>query len=251
MNAPRPAPAPDVRVPFLVAHWRYLVMLNFRVDPGLLEAYVPRGTRLDTWRGDAWLSLVGFRFLDTRIFGVPIPGFRDFPEVNLRFYVRPETDDRRAVVFLKEIVPRRAVAWTARALYNEPYVARTMMSEAPREPTQWPGPVAYGWRHEGRWNRFGITPKGRPLPVVRGSDAEFITEHYWGYTRQRDGGTIEYAVDHEPWLVWPTESIQYDVDAAAEYGPAVAAALGKPPDSAFLADGSAILVGRPRRLAVR
>ena len=236
--------------PFLTAEWRYLVLLNFRVDGRLLAPHVPRGTVLDTWRGDSWVSLVGFRFLDTRLFGVPIPGHRRFPEVNLRFYVRAKDDGRRAVVFLKEIVPRRAICIVARAAYNEPYVVRPMRAEAPMARESAPGRVSYAWRHRGRWNRFGLTATGRPVPIVADSDEAFMAEHYWGYTRQRGGATIAYAVEHPTWSVWAVGDVFVDVDLAAEYGPAWGEALASPPASAFLADGSAVAVGRPRLIGV-
>ncbi|HXT48296.1 MAG TPA: DUF2071 domain-containing protein, partial [Gemmatimonadaceae bacterium] len=111
---------------FLTAEWRYLVMLNYEVDAAMLRPLVPRGTELDLWEGRALASVVGFRFLRTRLLGVPVPFHRDFEEVNLRFYVRrvtPNGDARRGVVFVRELVPRAAIAYTARAVYNEPYLA--------------------------------------------------------------------------------------------------------------------------------
>src|SRR4029453_899800 len=88
---------------FLTAEWRHLVMLNFPVEREVLQPFVPKGTMLDTYKGVAYLSMVGFRFLKTRPCGVPIPGHGDFEEVNLRFYVRRLAGDewRRGVVFVK------------------------------------------------------------------------------------------------------------------------------------------------------
>src|SRR5688572_22928209 len=105
----------------------------------MLAALVPHGTALDLWRGRCLVSVVGFRFLDTRVLGVPVPGHRDFDEVNLRFYVRRAHDDgalRRGVTFVREIVPRRAIALVARATYNEPYCTLPMCSVAPRRPAE-------------------------------------------------------------------------------------------------------------------
>jgi uncharacterized protein YqjF (DUF2071 family) len=108
--------------PFLTAAWRDLLLLNWRVDSALLAPHVPAGTELDPWSDAHWVSLVGFRFLDLSVKGVPALGHRDFPEINLRFYVRREVDGevRRGVVFLRELTPRRMVEWVARAVYNEP-----------------------------------------------------------------------------------------------------------------------------------
>jgi uncharacterized protein YqjF (DUF2071 family) len=239
-----------VKRPFLTAEWRFLAMLNFRIDPQLIAPFVPAGTELDVWRGDTLISLVGFRFLHTRVLGVPVPGHRHLPEINLRFYVRPLGADRRAVVFLKEIVPRRAIATVARAVYNEPYVTRRMRAEAPATLDEAPGRVMYEWRHRGRWNRFGVTAAGPPAPIRDGSDEEFIGEHYWGYTRQRDGSTIEYAVEHPRWRVWPVGEVVFDVDVAGEYGPLFAEAMQGPPASAYLAEGSGVRLGRPKLLVV-
>ncbi|HKD03053.1 MAG TPA: DUF2071 domain-containing protein, partial [Terriglobales bacterium] len=113
---------------FLKADWRNLAMLNYEVEPSVLAAFVPAGTELDRWNGRLFVSLVGFRFLRTRVWGLPIPLHCNFDEVNLRFYVRrmEGSEIRRGVVFIREIVPRRAIATVARNLYGERYVALPM-----------------------------------------------------------------------------------------------------------------------------
>lgn len=242
---------------FLTAEWRWLVMFNFEVDPGLLLPHVPRGTELDLWQGRAIISLVAFRFLNTRVLGWTIPGHRDFSEVNLRFYVRRETlaGYRRGVVFLKEVVPRWAVAFVARWIYNENYVTMPVLHElqlpdegddpeqsAPDEPGR--GCVRYRWGRGKAKMRLSVTVGGSPQPLVAGSEEEFITEHYWGYVRQRDGSTMEYAVEHPRWNVWPTCSAEIGGDPASIYGEPWATALSKLPCSAFLVDGSAVSVRR-------
>src|SRR5215471_6677207 len=123
---------------FLTAEWRWLAMLNYEVDPALLRDLVPDGTTLDRWNDKVFLSLVGFRFLDTKILGVPIPFHRNFDEVNLRFYVRREpcAEVRRGVVFIREIVPRLAIATVARMVYNENYVSFPMSHRLLESPNQ-------------------------------------------------------------------------------------------------------------------
>jgi uncharacterized protein YqjF (DUF2071 family) len=238
---------------FLTGEWRHLAMLNFVVDPGLVRGLVPAGTEPDTWRGDTYLSVVGFLFDDTRLAGVPVPFHRRFEEVNLRFYVRREAggETRRGVVFVKEIVPRRAVAWIARLVYNENYVALPMRHAVDLAGGRIaPGGVAeYRVRHAGRWHALAVRTGGPAAPIAAGSEAEFITEHYWGYCRQRDGGTIEYRVEHPRWAVHDAAEARLDGDAAALYGAALGAALREPPRSAFVADGSRIAVHRPVRIA--
>ena len=104
---------PSSASPFLTARWVDLAMVNYEVDPALVRALVPAGTELDLWSGRCLVSVVGFQFLETRVLGLALPFHRNFEEVNLRFYVRRTVGDeaRRGVVFVKEIVPRRAIAW--------------------------------------------------------------------------------------------------------------------------------------------
>ena len=234
---------------FLTAEWRDLVMLNYEVDPALLRPLVPGGTELDEWGGTTYVSLVGFLFLGTRVLGVPVPFHRDFEELNLRFYVRRRGPEgwRRGVVFVKEIVPRWAIATVARVVYNEQYAALPMrhrigaVDGGARE-------VEYGWKHRGRWSSIRATTRGEPRPLVPGSEAEFITEHYWGYAAQRGGGTVEYRVEHPAWRVWEAHTHALDADTTALYGPAFAAPLAAAPRSAFVAEGSPIVVRRGVRV---
>lgn len=251
------APQGDARAtperPFLTAAWRHLAMLNYEADPALLRSLVPAGTELDHFAGAALVSIVGFRFLDTRVLGVAVPGHRDFDEVNLRFYVRRRGADggwRRAVVFVREIVPRRAIALVARWCYNEPYVALPMRHAVALDGAEHgaPGLAAYEWRAAGRWHRLAVRTRGLPAVPAPGSEAEFVAEHYWGYTAQRDGGCKEYRVAHPAWRVWAAADAHLDCDVAALYGARFVDCLRGPPRSAFLAEGSPVAVYRGRRL---
>lgn len=224
-------------------------MLNYEIAERLLLPLVPAGVELDRWRGRAYVSVVGFRFVDTRVCGVAVPGHTRFEEVNLRFYVRREVGGelRRGVVFIHELVPRRAIALIARLKYNEPYRAVRMhhMIESVGD-----GRTAreYAWRAGREWARVRATTIGEARPLASGSEEEFITEHYWGYTRQRDGGTIEYRVEHPRWNVWQADSARLDGDVTPVYGPELAHALNGSPRSAFVADGSRVTVFAPERI---
>ena len=233
---------------FLTARWHDLLMLNYVVDPMVLAPHVPAGTSLDLWQGNAIASVIGFRFADTRLLGVPVPWHRTFDEVNLRFYVRRVAPEgvRRAVVFIRELVPRAAIAWVARGWYNEPYRALPMRhtithSGATRR-------LSYEWRERGEWTGIAAETIGDPQPLVEGSEEEFITEHYWGYTRQRDGGTVEYEVSHPRWRVWPALNPVLFGNVQHTYGAAFASIVTSTPRSAFVAEGSSVAVYRPRRL---
>jgi len=246
-----PADPPPRERPALRAAWLDLAMLSYAVDPDALRAYVPAGTELDAFHGTTYVSVVGFRFARTRVFGVPIPGHVNFDEVNLRFYVRRLAPEgwRRGVVFLRELIPRRAIAWTARAWYNEPYRTLPMRHELSRRADGWPVAARYQWRRDGRWEGLSVRTDGDPVPLADGSEAAFIAEHYWGYTRQRDGSTIEYRVVHPRWRAASAREARLDADTRALYGAPLGNLLRGEPRSAFVADGSAVTVYRPVRLA--
>ena len=225
-------------------------MINYEVETQLLAPHVPQGTELDLWQGKCLVSVVGFLFLKTRVFGIPIPFHRDFEEVNLRFYVRCKSDQgwRRGVVFIKEIVPRAAIAITARNLYNEPYVALPMAHRIDVAAGVVKA-VEYSWRLHGHPNRVRLVTQGEAQPLTEGSEAEFITEHYWGYNSQRDGSTLEYQVEHPRWRVYEVAQATLDCDVVGLYGAKFRLSLEGKPSSAFLAEGSEVAVYRGVRLA--
>jgi len=240
-----------VRRAFLTARWEDLVILNFEVPPAALTPLVPRGTELDLWEGRALVSLVGFLFADTRVRGVPIPGHRNFEEVNLRFYVRRRLSSgpaRRAVVFIRELVPRYAIAAIARLLYNEPYLS-VPMSHRTQVDSHRGGDIEYAWRYAGRGFSVTASVDGPTQDLRSGSEAEFITEHYWGYTLQRDGGTLEYEVEHPRWRVWTTPRVTFRGPATTLYGPVFGRVLAGLPRSAFVAEGSPVTVYAGQRIA--
>jgi hypothetical protein len=257
-----------IRGVFLSARWQALAMLNYEIDPAVLAPLVPRGTALDAHDGRTYVSVVGFLFLGTRVLGLPIPFHRNFEEVNLRFYVRREVSGevRRAVTFVKEIVPRWAIATTARWTYNEPYLALPMRHSVGGPAREFVGQTAgfsaacsadrssrdavcYSWRLAGRWNSLSVRHQGEPAPLLHGSHEQFIAEHYWGYCPQRDGGTVEYRVVHPSWRVWRGADAQLNCNVAALYGPQFVPFLKGPPATAFIADGSEVAVLRPTRIA--
>lgn len=238
---------------FLSAEWRSLAILNYRVPPALLTPHVPRGTELDLFDGAAYVSVVGFIFRNTKVFGFPVPGHRQFEEVNLRFYVRREVggETRHGVTFIRELVPKRAVSVVARLRYNEPYRTVRMQSAFGLfGPAGRPLAVAYAWqpRRRREWNRLWLEPRGEAVAPTPGSEEAFITQHFWGYTRTRFGGTIEYEVKHRKWRVFSVGRSLLEGDTSDVFGDDFAEALRGPPYSAMFCSGSSVTVHRPVKL---
>jgi hypothetical protein len=229
---------------FLTAKWQDLIMANYEVDPDLLVNRVPRGTELDFHDGKCFVSLVGFMFTDTRVLGIPVPFHVNFEEVNLRFYVRRDTgsETRRGVVFIKEIVPRFAIAFVARKLYGEPYDAWKMGNE--RSETQ----VSYLWQNGNNINKLGITLVENLGVPEENSHGEFIIEHYWGYTKRSNDRTDEYKVEHAKWELFSTCESKIEVDFGKIYGDEFAFLSKQKPHSILFARGSKIAVYKGKKL---
>lgn len=232
-------------------------MLNWEIDPEVVAPYVPFGTEIDFHEDKTYVSMVGFMFLKTRVLGIPVPFHRNFEELNLRYYIKRQESDsiagqptiKRGVGFVSELVPRWAIATTARLGYNEKYSAvpmgHTIHGGSPTESIG----VEYRWKSGDRWNRISAQGDGQAKPTADQSQEQFIAEHYWGYSAQRDGTTLEYQVKHPPWSVWSATDVELEFDVTQQYGPQLADTLSRVPDSAFIADGSAVTVSRPRRIS--
>ncbi len=223
---------------FLTARWQDLIMANYEVDPLLLEPRLPTETALDLHEGKCFVSLVGFMFLETRVLGIPVPFHINFEEVNLRFYNKREMDGetRRAVCFVKEIVPRFAIATVARVLYGEPYECWTMGHK--RTETT----VSYDWSKGGHFNHLSVEIDRSIGVPGEGSHGEFIIEHYWGYTKRGGSRVDEYKVEHPKWELFSVKNEVIDVDFGATYGREFAFLTNQKPYSMLLAKGSEVAV---------
>ena len=235
---------------FLTAEWRNLVMLNYEVDPSTLAGRVPAGCEIDFWDGRTFVSVVGFQFLAARVLGAPIPFHRNFEEVNLRFYVRhkEEGEWRRGVVFVRELVPRGAIAFVANQVYGEKYLALPMRHRIELRGGTQSNRLSYQWRRSDTWESINASFSGASFLPADDGEETFITEHYWGYSQQPDHSTMEYQVEHPRWRVWHAEAASLECDVAALYGPAFREPLAGSPSTAFVAAGSPVAVRRGRML---
>lgn len=226
---------------FLSAEWRKLIMANYEIAPSILEKYVPAGTELDSWENKYYISLVGFMFLNTKVLGIKIPFHTNFPEVNLRFYVKHRSGKewKRGVVFINEFVPKAAITFIANTLYKERYVTYKMKHH------WYIGDrlkIGYFWKNKSKWNGLEVTANPNVYSLQAGSKEEFITEHYWGYSSTDQNKTGEYKVQHPKWDLYPVEQYTIDCDFAELYGNNFAILNGQQPASVFLAEGSPISV---------
>jgi uncharacterized protein YqjF (DUF2071 family) len=224
---------------FLTANWNNLIMVNYTINPEILKPYVPNGTQLDFFNGKCYISLVGFMFEDTKVMGIKFPSHINFEEVNLRFYVKHK--EKRGVVFIKEIVPKHLITFIANSIFREHYQTHKMTHVNNKTENLY----SYSWKNDGIWNSFKATTKPTPLPLLPNSEAEFIAEHYFGYTKQKDK-TYEYEVKHPRWKQLEVINFNIDVQFEKNYGNSFKALDNMSPSSVFLAIGSEISVQKKR-----
>ena len=230
---------------FLSAEWRDLILASYAEDPALLEQHLPAGLELDLFEGQAVCSLVGFMFLDTRVMGVKWPGYRNFPEINLRFYVREQSSGRRGVVFVRELVKSRLVAQIAKTFYNEPYVRASIQSKVTENETR---TVRYSFQLKAGSGKMGVKSSADAHLPGEDSTEHWFKEHQWGYGTTRSGQTLRYEVQHPHWACHQVLSYAIDVDWGRIYGKEWAHMRDAEPLSVVHAVGSGIKVFGAERL---
>jgi uncharacterized protein YqjF (DUF2071 family) len=233
---------------FLRAEWRNLIMANYVIDPNILKPYLPYNTELDLWNNKCYVSLVGFMFLNTKVKGLKIPFHINFEEVNLRFYVKYKEDNiwKRGVVFIKEIVPKPALTFIANTIYKEHYETLPKSHEWTDDSNY--KTIKYNWKKNNKWNSISVCADKSSKEILIDSEEEFISEHYWGYTKIDNLITSEYAVEHPRWNVNPIIDYNLDVNFGNTYGDYFSFLDHEKPTSVFLAEGSEIFVKNGKRI---
>ena len=227
---------------FLTGQWRKLIMVNYVINPEILFEYIPFNTTIDLWNKQCFVSLVGFMFKDTRVKGIRVPCHVNFEEVNLRFYVKyfNGLEFKRGVVFIKEIVPKPALTLVANTLFDEHYETMPMKHNWKLGSNE--QHIEYKWKNN-RWNSISVNASILSKPILTGSQEEFITEHYWGYTKN-DLKTSEYEVQHPKWEIYDIHNYSIQVDFQDIYGKKFDFLSNQKPYSIILAEGSDVAVYR-------
>ena len=232
--------------PFLSAEWRNLIMINYEVNEEILLPYLPAKTELDSFNNKFYVSLVAFHFLDTKVKGISLPFHRNFEEINLRFYVKYKEGNefKRGVVFISEIVPKRMIALVARLFYGEKYQYLPVQSLVKETDTRI---LHFEWGTNLE-HSISVITENKLAGLEEGSKEQFIFEHYWGYTTLKSGATGEYQVQHPSWNVYPVIDFKVNVDFETLYGKRFQFLNTTQPDSAFVAEGSPVVVFDGRKI---
>jgi uncharacterized protein len=201
---------------FLTARWEHLILITYKVKPEFLIEYLPKGLVLDTIEGNAFVSLVAFSFLDTKVKGIKIPFHVNFPEINLRFYVKePGEVPRRGVVFIREFVPRFMIPVIANTLYNENYRALPMKSEI--EFKNGKVNCSHIIKYKRKKHAIKIEAEDKLYMPPVNSAEHFFKEHEWGFGRSKKGDKLVYRVGHPFWKIYPVINLDMDFDFGSVY----------------------------------
>ena len=230
---------------FLEANWENLIMANYEVEPSILKPYLPNGVELDFYNHKTYVSLVGFMFKKTSLFGLPIPFFGSFEEINLRFYVRKVEGKKikKGVVFINETVPFKIVALLANKLYKEHYIS------IPTKNTIHIGQfkqINYEWKMNDKWNSITVQSENNKYKIEPSSIEEFIFERYFGYTKLSPSNTQEYRIHHPRWMTNKILNHNINCDFGMMYGDAFSNLNNQAPSSIILAEGSQVRVNWKR-----
>ena len=239
---------------FLTAHWKDLIMINFEVSPKFLLPFVPPGTELDLWENKAFVSIIAFLFDETKVLGIPAIGNKRFEELNIRFYIkRVEGDnEKRGVAFVKEIVPKPLVSGIANLFFSEHYQSMKMSHKVSFDETsQKKGLNLEYIAEKNQIHRFSARLTSELTDMKEGSFEEFIAEHYWGYSRVNDFKTIEYEVQHPKWQIYKDSEVSYTCDFEKLYGNKWKFLNLENPYSKFVAKGSEVSVGFPKKIVLK
>jgi uncharacterized protein YqjF (DUF2071 family) len=178
----------------LFAHWA--------VPPETLRPLVPAGFEIDVFDNRAWIGIVPFYMTNVAPRFVPaLPWVSEFPELNVRTYVR--VGDRPGVYFFSLDAGSALAVYTARTLLNLPYHSASM--------TVTPG--ADGIVYESRRDAVGppaefravYRPTGDVFTPARGSLEYFLTERYCLYHVTRRGRPYRLDIHHPPWPLQPAQ----------------------------------------------
>jgi uncharacterized protein YqjF (DUF2071 family) len=230
------------RRPFLTARWENLLVVTYGVPDEVVAPYVPDGLSIDRLDGQVRVSFVAFDFARTRVYGLPIPGNVNFPEANLRFYVRAGED--RGIIFIRELVSRPAVVAVARVRYNEPYLRIPMHSDV--RPVAG-NPDRLRVRHVLGSALSVVTAEVDRVGEVPGEESagRWLTDQKFGFGRTRRGVVRQYRVEHALWPLHKVHSVDLDVDFAGLYGREWGFLTGAGPSHVTFAAGSDVAVYPP------
>jgi len=234
------------------AEWREIVVVNFEIDPKILEPYTPPKTEIDFFNDVTFVSLIARNVKRVKPGNYPIYFSRPFEQIQLRFYVKRQVGDtvRNGVAIIKDYLPRRRISLTMNKLFKHSFVQVPMQRESSNfdsaNTNDLPS-VEYRWLVGEHWNHIRVKARSQMRPQRAQTKESFVLDHHWGYTLV-GGKTFEYYVEYPAWAMWDAQSGAFDCDTEQVFGRKFVKTLRQRPASVFLARGSEITIYHPSQI---
>ena len=231
---------------FLKANWLRLASANYVVDPSILEKHIPNGTVLEAHNGKYFVSLVAFRYCETRLLNVRVPYHNIFEEINLRFYVKREITPgnwRSEVAFTKLFFPKTALTLVAKHIYKENYETKKMRHNWSDNGNELF--TSYGLK-KNRWHSFDLVSDKKSSPIFSNTSEDFFSKHYWGTSKINRKSCTIYKIDHPVWESHKVLRSNISFDFNTVFGAEFKHLTNTEPDSTHLFNGSKVLVHKKK-----
>lgn len=186
---------------FMTGNWENLIMSTFEVNENILKPYLPKDSELDLYNGKVLMSMVAFTFSKVKFFGFKVPFHQKFGQINFRFYVKSKVNNTKGVVFIKEFAPKPLIAYVANVFYNEPYFFKKIGLNKANNNNVFT--IKYTYKNL----KIEATSKQQIQKLEQNSMNQFVVDRYIAYIKSYNKETIQYKINHKPWNLFKTESI--------------------------------------------
>lgn len=158
--------------------WIEVLFAHWPVDVSILRPMVPPILELDTYIGQAWISMLPFMLTNVRGRFLPsIPGARAFPELNLRTYVTYK--GKPGIYFFSLDADHRLTVLGARMFFHLSYFYADMKDEKNGDGIDY---VSKRRDYGKATFRAAYRPNSAPFTAEEGSLDYWLTERYRLYT---------------------------------------------------------------------
>jgi uncharacterized protein YqjF (DUF2071 family) len=192
----RPYPLPN-RAWILFQRWEHLLFAHWPMPPATIRRLVPDGLTIDTFDGQAWVSVVPFSMhaIHPR-YVPPVPWLSSFLELNVRTYVTH--DGKPGVWFTSLDAANPLGVWLGRNVYHLPYFNATMRLRDDGNTIQYTSRRTHRGATPGDFvGRYH--PTSDPFQAEPGSLDHFLVERYCLYAQDKQDGLYRGDIHHTPW----------------------------------------------------
>lgn len=227
---------------FLQADWNKLICANYIIDPKILEKYIPFGTILDLHQEKCYVSLVCFKYSNTQLFGIKFPFYKNFEEINLRFYVKREISPgiwRKEAAFTQLFFPKRPLTFIANFIYKENYKTRPIKHTLKKN--EFHDVTTYYIKNK-KWFHISVSYDRKLHPIVKTSSEYFFHGHLWGTAKVNSKSSTSYKIEHPEWKTYSITNWEINVDFGSLFGNDFKFLNAIKPESVMMTEGSKVTV---------